>query len=173
MKFWGRQEAPVTKQLRQVQKYQAYKRAHQEVLVDVDGTLSEWSYPELGLPTQGSRGAMIALRKLGLRVVIWSSRFDPGINTAEELAVEAVKVKNWLDAHQFQYDEIDLGCRGKRCASAYIDDRAVGFRGDWGQVLAEILELRANEAKRLERTRREYVDSGFGSRADGDGTGTA
>jgi 2'-5' RNA ligase len=98
------------------------------VLVDVDGTLTigKGNFPHEFAPLQvGVRAFLGALKDRGLEVVIFSARSP----------VDAVK--------QFLKREglmryVDGVTRTKKPARVIIDDRALTFRGDFGDTLAEL-----------------------------------
>jgi hypothetical protein len=48
-------------------------------------------------------------------------------------------VEAWLVKHRLDVDEV---CRFKPPAAIYVDDRAVPFRGDWQQTIADIHDFR-------------------------------
>jgi hypothetical protein len=48
-------------------------------------------------------------------------------------------ISHWLAKHGIEVDEV---CEHKPPALMYVDDRAIPFRGDWDQVLADIHQFR-------------------------------
>ena len=133
---------PILTALSQKQKYEVYEELGKDVLIDFDGTAAEWQYPKFGQPNKGFRDAVLKLKSMGLRTVLWTSRFDPRTTTPDEANMVATRLKEWLDVHNIPVDEIDLGCLGKRLALAYVDDRGVRFR-NWEQAVKEVAEIRA------------------------------
>jgi len=117
-----------------------YESRNNDVLVDFDGTLCEWSYPNMGPPTPGAKAAMTFLRANGLCVVVNTCRMSPEFNSSSERMAMADALGKWFKFWQIPYDEIDLGYRGKRLAAVSVDDQAVGFRGNWGRAVREILD---------------------------------
>jgi putative DNA primase/helicase len=111
-------------------------RARQTVCLDFDGVLhsyqSGWCGAEIipDPPLHGTREAVALLRKR-YRVVIHSAR------CATDAGCEAVSA--WLQKHNIKVDEV---CRFKPPAAIYVDDRAVPFRGDWQQAVADINAFR-------------------------------
>jgi len=103
------------------------------VAVDLDGVLAQydgWKGVEhIGDPIPGAVQFTKQLQEIA-RVVIFTTRTnaDPKISERNE-SVEMLtqRVKLWLDAHGFAYDEIYVG-QGKPLAAAYVDDRAVVCR---------------------------------------------
>ncbi len=103
------------------------------VCVDLDGVLAQydgWKGVEhIGDPIPGAVQFTKKLQEVA-RVVIFTTRTnaDPAIQERNE-SVEMLtqRVRLWLDAHGFAYDEIYTG-QGKPLAAAYVDDRAVECR---------------------------------------------
>jgi hypothetical protein len=112
------------------------RRARRTVCLDFDGVIhsyrSGWCGAEVipDPPIHGTQQAIARLRKR-YRVVIHSAR------CASEAGYEAVKA--WLQKHGVEVDDV---CRFKPPAAIYVDDRAVPFRGDWQQTIADINEFR-------------------------------
>lgn len=120
--------------------------ARRVVCVDFDCTLVEWdTLDATPQPLPGAVEAVLELQRRGYEVVIFTSRFSEA----------------WWDAHcagtgedprAFGYGQqrivrrtLDqMGLEGLRItaekvpALAYIDDRALHFSGDWGDVLARV-----------------------------------
>ncbi|MBY0526931.1 MAG: hypothetical protein K2R98_26290 [Gemmataceae bacterium] len=112
------------------------ERMRRTVCLDFDGVLhsylSGWRGAEVipDPPIHGTRDAVVRLRQQ-YRVVVYSSR----CSTLEgRRAIEL-----WLRKHDIQVDEV---CEHKPPALVYVDDRAIPFRGDWEQVVAEIRQFR-------------------------------
>jgi hypothetical protein len=101
------------------------------VCVDLDGVLAKYDHwrgvDHIGDPLPGAVEFLRRIKAAGARVVVYTTRTnaDPEIceriESAEKLAE---RVRLWLDAHGFEYDEIYAG-QGKALAAAYVDDRAV------------------------------------------------
>jgi hypothetical protein len=123
------------------------KKPQPTIGVDFDGTLCDFAYPGIGSPKPGAKEALAAFRKMGYRVVIWTCRTchyhydifggDPNQPTLERPFV--IEMKEWLDRHGFEYDEIDDGSRGKLHAALYIDDKGIRFDDNWPEI-AEFVE---------------------------------
>lgn len=113
-----------------------FKTLERTIAIDFDGTLhpytKHWigSTPDDELPLPGAWDAVRDLQALGYRIVIFSVRADH----PEGLAGIAA----WLTKHGFTGCEIT---HLKPPAIAYIEDRAVGFRGDWHAAVEEALGI--------------------------------
>jgi hypothetical protein len=130
--------------------------AHMTVLVDFDDTIIEWG-PLMGEGKEPKPGAIEALKTLddrGYIIVIFTSRMsrkwarsvldDPTIRSTPStesevddfLAGQYEYVTRFMNKHGFQPAAITAE---KVPAMAYIDDKAIGFRGDWEAVLSDAL----------------------------------
>lgn len=104
--------------------------AQYTVAVDFDGVIHRyegWKGPDvLDEPNPGAREFLAELVARGFRVVILTTR-------------PARFVEPWLRRYRMD-DLVDQVTSEKVAAVAYIDDRAVRFRGNWDQVLARLGE---------------------------------
>jgi hypothetical protein len=140
--------------LSQEEKWAEYERASHEVLVDFDGTICQFNYPELGEPLPGARHFMRALMARGLRPIIWSSRMSPEIYTYEERCEAAEAIAAWAAQHKIPYYAIDTGENGKRLCMAYVDDRGVHANGNFDAMLHRIDQIVEKVEGQHRRTRR-------------------
>lgn len=110
------------------------------VVFDLDGTLADYSQGWQGIYKIGrplTKGVKLAfkLANLGYRIIIYTCRTNPDLNTGYTQDQLVRIVKYWLDKYLVPYDEIYVG-PGKPHASAYIDDRAVKFNANSNRVFA-------------------------------------
>ena len=137
-----------TNPLTQPQRLKKYRDAKSVIMIDFDGTLCTWSYPEMGEPEPGARHFMKALIRQGFLPIIWSCRFSPEFNTEAEAAKEIERVAQWCVTHNIPYHAIDSGHNGKALCLAYVDDRGIGYRGNFDPVLRQIMRMKeAADAK--------------------------
>jgi hypothetical protein len=112
------------------------ERSIKTVCLDFDGVIHSYRSGWRGAanipdpPIHGVREAIGHLRKT-YRVVIHSarSRTDEG----------RAAMTQWLEKHNIEVDEI---CAHKPPAFVYVDDRAIPFKGEWSQTIAEINDFR-------------------------------
>lgn len=105
--------------------YDCYKAGRKTVCIDFDGVLAQysgWKGPDhLGEPMAGAREFLQALADMGFEIVIHTTR-NPLIVTA------------WVSGHGF--DGLIGGITNQKVpAVAYIDDRAICFRGNFAETL--------------------------------------
>jgi hypothetical protein len=101
------------------------------VCVDLDHTLAsdeeEFDRDTVGLPYDGARRFMHALKELGLEIVIYTVRCSveswglPRANSNRRV------VEAWLKKNDIPYDHVWMET-GKPHAAAFVDDRAVPCR---------------------------------------------
>ncbi len=124
------------------------------VALDFDGTIHSyergWADGSIyGTPVPGALEAMQRLWNAGCRLLIFTCRLgvapdhiSPGAPRGGEHQREAIV--NWLEHHRgiggFTW-EVDEVTGAKPIADVYIDDRAVGFRGDWDDAVMEAVEV--------------------------------
>lgn len=95
------------------------------IAVDFDHTLVE-----IDTPIPGAKQAMEQLQALGYSIMIHSC------NNREW-------IQKVLRANDIPYDYIwdPSEDKGKPVCIAYIDDRGIGFTGDWSKVISDILNM--------------------------------
>ena len=127
-----------TQPLTQPQRLKTYRDAKKVVMIDFDGTLCTWAYPAMLEPEPGAREFMQQLFDWGMQPVIWSCRMSPQFNTEEEVSKEISRIGAWCYKHDIPYHSIDTGQACKALCLAYVDDRGVGYRGDFEDCLHQI-----------------------------------
>ena len=111
--------------------------------LDFDGVINDYpgwqneGYSEiLGEPMGGAKEAIKALRNRGYLVLVHSTRcsYSGGM----------VAITEYLNKYNIRVDGV---CSNKPPADVYVDDKAVAFRGDWGQTLRDVETLVENTAQ--------------------------
>jgi len=112
--------------------------------VDFDKTLVTEDYEGNFYPVEGAREALSAFRAQGFQIIVYSCR--TGIADQQgSLNSEVQLMESLLQGFDMEYDQIYLG--EKLIADAYIDDRAVEFRGNWEQAAQSLERLFQMEAQ--------------------------
>lgn len=119
------------------------------VAVDFDNTLFEESAEGDVVPIEGAREALAELRQNGHHVVIHTCRTTVAREEGN-LADEIAWIEEMLHANGMPFDEIYVG--DKMIADAYVDDRAVAFRGDWVDALESLETHLASRRRGTGRT---------------------
>ena len=105
------------------------------ICLDLDGVI----YPNLiwlgsdtlrGKPVDRAKETIDKLKE-DYTIIVNSARFND-IKTIP-------KVKEWLDDNNIYYDEI---AEKKPHADIYIDDKAIGFNGDWEETLTDVYKFK-------------------------------
>lgn len=116
--------------------------ARKIALIDFDGTLFAFGDLYANKPPLDGCGTVVkALKQLGFTIVIFTSRMSQtwhraeGWDHEEASAREYEYVARMLEENSIPYDLITAE---KMPAQVYIDDRAIGFRGDWAQTTREL-----------------------------------
>ena len=110
--------------------------ARRTVCLDFDGVIHSYRSGWCGAdiipdpPIHGTREAIAQLRQ-HYRVVVHSAR----CRTPEGCQA----IEHWLRKYDIEVDEI---CVHKPPATIYVDDRALTFRGEWMDTIAEIRQFR-------------------------------
>lgn len=127
------------------------------VVLDLDGTIVENRWPELGSLMPGAAEEIPKLHKAGIALVLQSCRLSPvnpftgTLNDPEVTEREIEKVRSMLDRSGLGFVRIWTG-PGKAGGWRYVDDRGVyypGTAGGWKRVVQKLL-LAAGEDANLD-----------------------
>ena len=109
-------------------------------LIDFDGTICDFAYPEMGDPKEGVKEALQKIRDMGYEIQILSCRTNRELHKYPIDRQQQVReMERYLDEHEIPYDQV-LN-EYKPLAHVYIDDRGIGFRNNWDEVIKELEEL--------------------------------
>ena len=112
----------------------------QVVVVDMDNTICNWSYPGFGDPKPGVAEALQEIKDMGYEVHILSCRTSHELRKHPIDRQEAAReMERFLKQHDIPYDRVLV--EFKPVAHVYIDDRGIGFRDDWKKVVEELKEM--------------------------------
>ena len=122
------------------------------IAVDLDGVIfeyREWKGVEhFGKPIKNAVRSLELLKKMGFKIVIYTTRLNPKINTEEPLPVLKELVSAALKKERIPFDEIETS--GKPMALYYIDDRGIRF-STWEIVLQQVAILEKHRANQFEK----------------------
>jgi len=115
------------------------KRLDHHIGLDLDGTLAEadelfYTRFHIGKPIPGAKEAVEKLVKKGFTPFIFTCRGPEEEDT----------IKEWLVKNQFPVKEVICA---KPPAQKYIDDRGIGFDGDWNKMKEVLDSLRVLDIK--------------------------
>ena len=104
--------------------------------IDFDGTIADFSFPSMGEVKKGAKEALIKMKEMGYYIRIFSCR------TSEEVFKYPIdrqqqvrKMEDYLTKNEIPFDEV---LNINKPIGIFIDDNAIGFRGDWKKALEEI-----------------------------------
>lgn len=104
------------------------KPSERNIVMDFDGTICAFRFPDTGPPEPDVREALERIRAAGYRVVIHSCR--------TRAAGHAKIIMDYMAKHDLPYDEICVS--DKPFAMAYIDDRGIRYEGNWAEIAERV-----------------------------------
>ena len=104
-------------------------------IIDFDGTLCKFAFPEVGEVEPNVKYALELLRAKGYAIKIHSCRTATYWENAIERGTHAHLIGEFLREHKIPHDEIILSTSmDKPIADVYIDDRAIRYDGNWMEI---------------------------------------
>lgn len=107
------------------------------ICIDIDGTICSLrephqSYHEVS-PLAGAAKKIKTLKENGHYIILSTARHMKTCeaNIGKVVAREGLTLLEWLNKHEFIYDEIWFG---KPYAHVYLDDKALKFEGSWADI---------------------------------------
>lgn len=115
-----------------------------KIAVDFDGVLHGYSKgwgdgTIYDPPVPGAAEAMQRLKEMGHTLYIFTTRTNPIFKDKNASNAQKKAVEQWLKDHNIPFDKV--WTFGKPMADIFIDDRAIGFRGNWNQTLDEVINF--------------------------------
>jgi hypothetical protein len=106
------------------------------LVVDFDGVICEHRFPDVGEPTEGVQEALDTLREAGYRIVIHSCRTSFKFKNLL-IGDQFDRIKEYMNYYKLSFD--DVWVPDKPIGVAYIDDKAMNFKNNWGEITEELL----------------------------------
>ena len=117
------------------------KPTDKTAIIDFDGTLCKFEFPDVGPIEPDARIALQMLKDAGYTVKIHSCRTATYWNREDERRVHIQLIQDFMKQHELPYDELIMSITmDKPIADVYIDDRAIRYENNWLEI-----------AKRLEK----------------------
>lgn len=118
------------------------------IIIDFDGTICGFEFPECGPPEPRVREALLELSAMGFEIVIHSCRtgsYWEGKRDGPNRKHHYEMIINFMYKHDLYYDDIIMDENmDKPIAEFYIDDRGVSYKGNWNDVVNEIKSRKEN-----------------------------
>ncbi len=112
------------------------------IIIDFDGTICGFDFPDCGPPEPGVREALLELHDLGFEIVIHSCSTGimwKEVEDKDHRLHHWKRIVNYMTQYDLYYDGILIGDNyDKPFADFYIDDRGVSYKGNWPDVVNEI-----------------------------------
>jgi len=104
-------------------------------VVDFDGTLCKFKFPDVGPIEPNVKEALATLKKAGYKIKIHSCRTATYWGREAERGTHTHLILDFLQKHELPYDELIIDpTMDKPIADVYIDDRAVRYDGNWLEI---------------------------------------
>ncbi|ODS31422.1 MAG: hypothetical protein SCARUB_03468 [Candidatus Scalindua rubra] len=113
------------------------------IVVDFDGVICENKFPDVGEPTEGVQEALNTLKKAGFRIIIHSCRTSFSFKDLL-MGNQLDRIKDYMKHYKLHFD--DIWVPDKPVGIAYIDDKAMKFKDNWGEITENLL-IKAQKIK--------------------------
>lgn len=106
------------------------------VVIDFDGTLCEFAFPNIGKPKPDVKQALEKLKELGYTIRIHTC--GTAHRWGKEFRILHIRtMEKFLEENEIPYDEIIINM-DKPIADWYIDDRAIQYKDNWLDIVQQI-----------------------------------
>ena len=104
-------------------------------VIDFDGTLCKFAFPDVGPIEPGVREALQTLKNAGYVIKIHSCRTASYWGNESERKIHVKAILDFMIQHELPYDQILLcPTMDKPIADVYIDDRAIRYENNWLEI---------------------------------------
>jgi hypothetical protein len=127
--------------------------ASRRILLDLDGTLitytDAWRYEGFGEPNPEGVRLLKMLKTAGYYVTTFSARTDTSTlkRTREDVEKNVDRIWRWLARNGLK-PFVDEVWPGDKPLGIIVDDRAVRFKGEAGDIMTEIIDV-SDESRRV------------------------
>ena len=110
-------------------------------VIDFDGTLCKFAFPDVGPVEPGVREALETLKDAGYVIKIHSCRTATYWNKPVERGIHIHMIYEFLHEHDILYDELIIDpTMDKPLATVYIDDRSIEYNNNWLEIAERLKE---------------------------------
>lgn len=111
-------------------------------VIDFDGTLCKFAFPDVGPIEPDVRAALETLKKAGYTIKIHSCRTATFWDRPHEREIHTQLIIDFMMKHGLPYDEIILSrTMDKPIADVYIDDRAIRYDNNWLEIARRLSNI--------------------------------
>ena len=118
-------------------KMQSQKPKDKIVVIDFDGTLCKFAFPDVGPIEPDVKIALQLLKDAGYIIKIHSCRTASYWNRPNERITHVALIQQFMLENKLPYDELIL-TDNKPIADVYIDDRAIRYNNNWLEIAKEL-----------------------------------
>ena len=112
-------------------------------IIDFDGTLCKFAFPDVGLIEPNVKIALETLRQAGYTIKIHSCRTATYWNQEDERKVHIRLIQDFMKQHRLPYDELIMSTTmDKPIADVYIDDRAIRYKNNWLEIANKLEKIK-------------------------------
>lgn len=116
------------------------KPADKIVIIDFDGTLCKFAFPDVGPIEPNIKEALETLKATGYVIKIHSCRTAIYWGRKSERGVHFNLIKDFMKENNLSCDEIITHSSiNKPIADVYIDDRAIRYENNWLEIARRLI----------------------------------
>lgn len=109
------------------------KPADKIAIIDFDGTLCKFAFPDVGPIEPNVREALETLKAAGYTIKIHSCRTAAYWGQENERRIHINLIQDFMEKYNLPYDDFILNA-DKPIADVYIDDRAIRYENNWLEI---------------------------------------
>lgn len=108
-------------------------------VIDFDGTLCKFAFPDVGPIEPNVREALETLKTAGYTIQIHSCRTATYWDREDERRAHIKLIQDFMKKHSLPYDKLIMDItKDKPIADVYIDDRAIRYDNNWLEIAKEL-----------------------------------